>query len=138
MIPRISIARLPDFGNFQSFLRVSVPPWEVWLSLLLTHADFWFHGHAGPQTMICVFACFQNDANRHSLHYFYVVAGSILRRQQGEPGTGSAAERIDIAPVILSGSVGKDGNLLPRLHLPQLCLFKVSHNPDVIERNDGQ
>jgi len=42
--------------------------------------------------MIWVLAFIKADADRNALHHFYVVAGSVFRRQQAEARPGCGAD----------------------------------------------
>src|SRR5580704_10992199 len=91
--------------------------------------------HAGPKLAIPVFAGLENNLYRDSLYYFYVVAGGILRRKQTEEGARGTGDAVHVAFQGLAGRIHMDFRSLSDAHVPELGLFEIGGNPDVIERH---
>src|SRR5262249_1131898 len=70
-----------------------------------------------------------------SLYDLYVIACRIFRRKQTEKGTGRTADAVDVAFVAASIGIGVKNDRLSRSDFPKLCLFEISGDPHVLERN---
>src|ERR1051325_8197581 len=88
--------------------------------------------------MIRILTLIKSDTHRNSLHYFYVIAGSVFRRQEAKARSGCATYGLNCSVVFLTISINLDFDWLSNFHVTQLRFFKVGGRPDVIEVHDGK
>src|SRR5882757_555013 len=89
--------------------------------------------------MVFVLVLLKIDPNGDTLYYLDVVSSRVLRRKEGEAGTGSATD-LDDLPLVFAATQGIDLylNLLVRTDLLQLSFLEVSGYPQIVEWNDRQ
>ncbi|MNZ47321.1 hypothetical protein D3C78_650360 [compost metagenome] len=75
------------------------------------------------------------DAHRHPLDDLDPVAGSVLRRQQGEGAAGTGAEAVDGAAVldVAAVQVGNNIHRLANAHVAQLGFLEVGVDPQLVQ-----
>src|ERR1700682_1877013 len=88
--------------------------------------------------MVSILCCVKEDLDWHSLHYFHIVSGGILRGQQAETGAGGAGQRVNVAVIVAIVRINVNGDGLPWMHLFQLCFLEVRSDPDVVCLNDDE
>ena len=86
--------------------------------------------------MLRILTLVEPNSHREPLHYFHVITGRILWREQAEHRTRRAGKTLDVTLVIAPKRVDVDGDRLAGLHPPQLNFFEVCCDPDVIQWND--
>src|ERR1041385_1369270 len=75
--------------------------------------------------MIRILTLIKSDTHRNSLHYFYVIAGSVFRRQEAKARSGCATYGLNCSVVFLTISINLDFDWLSNFHVTQLRFFKV-------------
>src|SRR5579862_1080414 len=81
--------------------------------------------HAWAQGFVAARNRIEHDLDWDSLHYFHVVPGGVLRRQQAHARTGSAGDGIHVTREFLVAQIGFHLGALAGVHLGQLRLFEV-------------
>src|SRR6266849_8315558 len=84
------------------------------------------------QQMVGILSRLEQDSHGQPLHYFYVVAGSVFRRQQAEPITARARHMLDITALIPAERIDVNCDGLASVHAGELCFLEVRDHPDVI------
>src|SRR5271156_6293012 len=88
--------------------------------------------------MVRILARVEANSHRQSLHDLDVIAGGVFGRQQAVEFTSRARQPFDIALVNTFGGVDVNRDRLAAVHPAQLCLAKISGDPDVAERNHSE
>ena len=81
--------------------------------------------------MLGILSFFEADSDWYALHYLNVIAGSIFRWQQAEPGAARAGHTFYISVIIFIERIDVNGDVLIWLHLFELGLFEIGGNPKV-------
>src|SRR5438132_9435714 len=89
--------------------------------------------------MLRVLTGIEHDFDRNPLYHLDVVAGRVLRRQQGKARARRAGDAVDFAVVGAPAvRVDVDPRPLTRPHVAQLRLLEVRRDPDFVDLHDGQ
>src|SRR5882724_3018854 len=94
--------------------------------------------HARPKLVVSVLSWLENNLYRNPLDDLDVVARSIFRWQQAEQRSRRASNAIHMTSESPAVRIHVNLCFLPSLHVPELRLFEVRSNPDLVERNHGQ
>src|SRR5580700_3059197 len=94
-------------------------------SSALLRNDRRVHIHPRPQHRFVGRNWIQHDLHWYPLHHFHVVPRRVFRRQQTEHSARRPRNRIHMPAERHSIRIDFHFRLLPRLHVFQLCLFKI-------------
>src|ERR1035437_5982351 len=96
-----------------------------------------FNGHPGPQKALRIFIRVEANSNREPLHDFDIVSRRVFRREQAEKSAGGAGHVFEVAIKVMIESVDVNANGFTGLQSPQLRLFEIGGDPDVVQGNEN-
>src|SRR5260370_11683758 len=88
--------------------------------------------HSRPQHRLLLRNRVQHDLHRYALHYLYVIAGRVFRRQQAQHGSRRARNRVHAPAKRLPVRVHLHFRFLTGLHISQLLLLEIRGHPYVL------
>src|SRR5215471_1717315 len=103
------------------------------------HLDLRLYRHAGRDQMLGIWLLLEYDLDGQALNDLNVIAGRVLRRQQGEARAGARLEAVDMPPEdFVRISVQPDLDWLPGANAVELCLLEVCQYPHLGRHEDEQ
>src|SRR5437016_482302 len=122
----MNVANITDRTMIHGLIGVS--RFSIWR---LLHSYFRDHRHAGPETMLGIFAGLENELHGNALHDLHIIAGRVLGRQKTELRAGRRGDALDV-DVVYPSAVSIDGHRagLSGMHLRELRLLEIAGNPD--------